>query len=193
MTASCQMQDVEGTRAGFTPHRSPWPLLVCTAGLICPVGGPSGVRRMRCLESGGPGCVSVGVLDVLNRILAAVLTGWGDVSVELAPIQGLGLFPVLPGMQCPRTAGSFPNPCPPWRLRSCTALPLRLWPCQAACTLVADVVLLCFTPLGRAWESLQEEGGMGTLSLPGTVCSDPAPSSVSPWSLLLPSAPRSPG
>ena len=81
VTASCQMQDVEGTRAGFTPHRSPCPLLVCTAGLMCPVGGPSGVRRMRCLQSGGPGCVSVGVLDVLNRILAAVLTG-GETSLR---------------------------------------------------------------------------------------------------------------
>lgn len=84
------------------------------------------------------------------------------------------------------------QPLSPWRLRSCTALPSVSGPCRAARTLAAGVVLLCFTPLGSAWESLQEEGGMGTLSLPGTVCSDPAPSSVSPWSLLLPSAPRSP-
>lgn len=56
------------------------------------------MRRMRCLQSGGPGCGSVDVFDVLNRVLAAALTG-GETFGELAPIQGLGLFPALPGMQ----------------------------------------------------------------------------------------------
>ena len=73
------------------------------------------------------------------------------------------------GCSDPGLQEAFPTPVPLGAFEAALPSPSFSGPCQAAHTLVAGVVLLCFTLLGRAWESLQEEGGMGTLSLPGTV------------------------
>lgn len=111
-------------RASAPPR--PWPCLC--APLVSSVLSEDLLvgERMGCLQSGGPGCGSVDVFDVLNRVLAAALTGEGDVCEELAPIQGSGLFPALPGMRRPWAAGSFPNPCPLSALAlHCPSL--RLW------------------------------------------------------------------
>ena len=162
MTASCQMQDVEGTRPASRHTGAPaclhrWSHLSCRRAFRC--------EKSEVLQSGGPGCASVEVSDVLNRVLVAL-----RVCADL----GLRSLPLWP-QECndPGLQEAFPGPVPLGAFDA--ALPS---PSLSAHTWAAGVVLLRFTAPGRACVSLQEEGGMGSLSLPG-LSADCAPSSIS--------------
>lgn len=175
MTASCQMQDVEGTRPA-SRHAGAPACLRCWSHLSCR-------RTFRCeksevLQSGGPGCASVEVSDVLNRVLGAL-----RVCADL----GLRALPLWP-QECndPGLQEALPAPVPLGALDAASPSPSL-----SAHTSAAGVVLLRFTAPGRACASLQEGGGMGSPSLPGlSALTAPHPPSL--WSLVLPSAPLSP-
>lgn len=138
MTASCPRRERCGGPARALPPPEPWPLLMCTSGLyICPVGGPSGGRRMGCLQSGGPGCGSVDIFDVLNRVLGGCAHRRGDVC-GVGTNSRLGALPCAPRVW-PWAAGSFSQPCPLaaeklhcpprlWSLPGCTHLGGRCGP-----------------------------------------------------------------
>ena len=102
---------------------------------------------------------------MLNRVLVAL-----RVCADL----GLRSLPLWP-QECndPGLQEAFPAPVPLGAFDA--ALPS---PSLSAHTWAAGVVLLRFTAPGRACASLQEEGGMGSLSLLG-LSADCTPSSIS--------------